>query len=264
LCSARSAANFTVAPSGRGYDGTTAQSHSDQAAITHVLDADTVDEVNAHANDAGPQHTAAGIAADAITTTKILDGAVTTAKLDTGAVTAAKIANDTITSAQIAPDAITSSELADNAVDTAAIAANAVTAAKLDAAIPLGTLGYAQVTANQGSIVTETALTGLSKAVTVGAGRRIKITASINVEPSDTTTGAKLRIKEGTTTLRQLGMPRQDPAVIDTIDGSVVLTPSAGVHTYYLTLEADRSGGGSLILQGTSGPCFILIEDIGV
>jgi hypothetical protein len=129
--------------------------------------------------------------------------------------------------------------------------------------LPLGKLGYAEITGNQGSITTEVALTGLTKTVTVGSGRSVRITASVNVAPSDTTTGAKLRIKEGTTTLRQLGMPRQDAAVVDTIEGSIVVDPSAGDHTYHLTLEADRSGGGSLTAYGNPGPSFILVEDIG-
>lgn len=49
LCSQRS--NLTVTISQRGYDGTAAQTHSTGAGCWHVLDADTIDEANAHVND---------------------------------------------------------------------------------------------------------------------------------------------------------------------------------------------------------------------
>lgn len=50
LCSARSGDTFTIAASGRGYDGTSAATHADQAVVEHVVDADTLTEVNAHVN----------------------------------------------------------------------------------------------------------------------------------------------------------------------------------------------------------------------
>lgn len=51
LVQSRSGTSLTVASSGRGYDGTTATSHADGAYLEHVLDADTLDEANAHVND---------------------------------------------------------------------------------------------------------------------------------------------------------------------------------------------------------------------
>lgn len=52
LVASRSGAIFTVTPTiGRGYDGTTASSHSIGAVIRHVVDAVTLDEANAHVND---------------------------------------------------------------------------------------------------------------------------------------------------------------------------------------------------------------------
>ena len=55
------------------------------------------------------------------------------------------------------------------------VADELVTASKMNE-LPKGVLGYAQVTANQGSITTGSDLTGLSVTVTVPAGRRLKIT----------------------------------------------------------------------------------------
>lgn len=51
LIQSRSGNTLTVAGSGRGYDGTTAQSHVAGAAVEHVIDAVTIDEANAHVND---------------------------------------------------------------------------------------------------------------------------------------------------------------------------------------------------------------------
>ena len=49
LCSARSGAAFTVASGGRGYDGTTAASHSAGTTnVTHVLSAAEIDDTSAH------------------------------------------------------------------------------------------------------------------------------------------------------------------------------------------------------------------------
>lgn len=49
LCSSRSGTSCTV--SSRGYDDTSASSHTAGAVIWHVIDADTVDEANKHVND---------------------------------------------------------------------------------------------------------------------------------------------------------------------------------------------------------------------
>lgn len=49
LCSTRSGTSCTIAT--RGYDGTSATGHSAGAAVWHVLDANMVDEANAHVND---------------------------------------------------------------------------------------------------------------------------------------------------------------------------------------------------------------------
>ncbi len=51
LVQSRSGNNHTVATDGRGYDGTTAIAHQAGESVEHVLDADTVDEANAHVND---------------------------------------------------------------------------------------------------------------------------------------------------------------------------------------------------------------------
>lgn len=51
LCSARVADAFTVAAGGRGFDGTTAQSHASGASVNHTLSAVDMDQVNQHGAD---------------------------------------------------------------------------------------------------------------------------------------------------------------------------------------------------------------------
>ena len=51
LCSARVADAFTVAGGGRGFDGTTAQSHGSGASVNHTLSAVDMDQVNQHGAD---------------------------------------------------------------------------------------------------------------------------------------------------------------------------------------------------------------------
>jgi hypothetical protein len=87
-CTARSGAVFTVHASGRGYDGTTAQSHSAGAYVEHVVSAAKLDELDAFVNSAftGDVTAASGakvtsIANSAVTTAKIADDAVTYDKL---------------------------------------------------------------------------------------------------------------------------------------------------------------------------------------
>ena len=48
LCSSRSINTFTVAPSGRGWDGTTAADHSSNAQIKHVFTANEADDMSDH------------------------------------------------------------------------------------------------------------------------------------------------------------------------------------------------------------------------
>lgn len=129
----------------------------------------------------------------------------------------------------------------------------------LSKTLPQGELGYAQVTADQGAITTVTDLTSLTVTVTVGAGRRIRITGAIR----SSNTGANsnlLLIRESTTTLQtssyvaSTATERMPPAVY-------VFTPTAGSHTYKLT--ADTGGGTMTMRASSTAPAFIQVEDIG-
>jgi hypothetical protein len=128
-----------------------------------------------------------------------------------------------------------------------------------------GVLGYAEVTANQATITSEVDLTGLTSTVTVGTSRRIQITAVIRFGVTNANNNALLRIKESTTVL-QIGdqeSPRTSATANHTIMTSRILTPSAGPHTYKLSLEMNAGTGSISMIAGTTNPAFILVEDIG-
>lgn len=127
-----------------------------------------------------------------------------------------------------------------------------------------GTLGYAEVTADQSGITTIADLTSLSVTVTVRSGRRIKISGEIRALSSVGSDLVGLYIRESTTTLREI--PTELSATAnrqEDIYGQVILTPSAGSHTYKLSL-ARIAGTGSVTMKAASTyPAHILVEDIG-
>lgn len=126
-----------------------------------------------------------------------------------------------------------------------------------------GTLGYAQATVSQTGITNLTVdLTGLSVAVTVGTGRRIRISAEVIewTRTAGTVTFVLLGINEGATvlTLKTIGINNN----YNGATASVILTPSAGSHTYKLTGRTDV--GGTVTMSATAtAPAYILVEDIG-
>lgn len=127
-----------------------------------------------------------------------------------------------------------------------------------------GTIGYAQVTTTQAGISTETDLTGLSVAVTVGTGRRIRITGQGLIRTITTGGRAVGFIKEGSTYLGRWGGVQIDTVnEFDTLVGSAVLTPTAGAHTYKLSLLKEAGGNTLSLFAASDFPAFILVEDIG-
>ncbi len=162
--------------------------------------------------------------------------------------------------------------LADNAFDNLAAPSTGKvltgnTAATLGvewANAAFGTLGYAEVTANQGGITSETDLTGLSVTVTVAANRRVRITAKTECASNNANDVAAFRIKEGASTLEERTGPVMPLANVSVgVDTSVAVTPSAGAHTYKLSL-ARAVGAGTLTMSAfATRKAYILVEDIG-
>ena len=126
---------------------------------------------------------------------------------------------------------------------------------------PSAQLGYAEVTSSQTGISAETDLTGLAVTVTVPAGRRIRITGQIQAQSATTSGTVLLRLKEGATVLQT------SQENYNTIGGngkyldiSSVISPSAGTHTYKLSLQGTAGTIDST--PGATNPAFILVEDV--
>jgi len=133
------------------------------------------------------------------------------------------------------------------------------TNSKLISVTPYGSIGYAQVTADQtGITTTETDLTGLSVAVTVPAGRTIKVTGRAYFTAfAGGCNGANFEIYEGATML-QIGGATGGLSSNGVVE-QVILTPSTGSHTY--KLKAYANAAGTMTMQaGATYPCFILVE----
>lgn len=127
-----------------------------------------------------------------------------------------------------------------------------------------GTLGYAQVVANQGTITTVVDLTSLTVTVTLVAGRRIKITGQCLFQSTVADDTCELRIMEGATQLTQIDVIARPANITATAHGSVVLTPGAGAHTYKLSAIRAAGTGTVQMTAGATFPAYILVEDVGV
>lgn len=125
-------------------------------------------------------------------------------------------------------------------------------------------LGYAQVVADQGSISsTAVDLTSLTVTVSVPyAQHRIRISAQAQFANTTATDGASLNIVEGVTTLQTAACFSTLANIQAHVCAQVLITPTAGSHTY--KLQALTVGGGTATLKASSGsPAFILVEDLG-
>jgi hypothetical protein len=126
--------------------------------------------------------------------------------------------------------------------------------------VAVRTLGYAAVTANQTAITTEVDLTSLTIAVTVPAGARIRITGFTEVSNDGVGGRTTMYIKEGATYLQRASIQNAIASSLAHINCQVTLTPSAGAHTYKLSMEAN-SGNTNTAVAATN-PAFILVENI--
>jgi hypothetical protein len=147
-------------------------------------------------------------------------------------------------------------------VSTSQTFAGPLTSAEMNS-LPQGTLGYAPVTANQGTFTAATDLTGLTVTVTLVAGRRIRISAHAGFQSSVAADTVEFNIQEGATILQYglIGMTIANR--IFTSDPSVVLTPTVGAHTYKLNAQRVDGTGNITLVAGATQPAFILVEDIG-
>lgn len=124
-------------------------------------------------------------------------------------------------------------------------------------------LGYASRTSDQTLITAEVDLTSLSVAVTVDTSRRVRVTADLMVTSTVATDHVAAYIKEGSTYLqqRQVSIGRANSG--ESLQMSVILTPSAGAHTYKLALARVAGTGNVSSLAAATYPASIYVEDLG-
>jgi hypothetical protein len=129
--------------------------------------------------------------------------------------------------------------------------------------------GYAALSANS-TVNATTAITttpvdvpGLAVTVQLPAARRIKVSFDGMLYSNVAGDRAQVGIREGTTLLAYNQQPMNAAGTGYGLHLEVVLTPTAGTHTYKISI--GRAGGTGNINTSVSvpGATFILVEDIG-
>ena len=235
----------------RAYDSTVGAAHSTGAVVSHSHAAIDFREANTHVNAESGVHGATG---DVVGTTDTQTLTNKTLALGSNTVSGTKAQfNAALTDGDFATlagtESLTNKDLS-SATNT------------LPSNVPGGVLGYAQVTANQAGITAAADLTGLSVTVTVAAGRRIRITSDTYFTHSLSAGNIFTYINEGGTQLTQRDKVQPTAGVGAPHHLEVVLTPSAGEHTY--KLRASTPSGTAELQAAATYPSFILVEDIGV
>lgn len=125
---------------------------------------------------------------------------------------------------------------------------------------PAATLGYAEITADTAATAAS-ADAGISVTITVPAGRRIRLTAEALLIGNTDAAGARLMIMEGGNILRLAdagiyGAKQED------IHTDVIISPTAGTHTYKVMYSVWTGGGTVKIGANGQYPAYLLVEDI--
>lgn len=173
-----------------------------------------------------------------------------------------------ISATQLATDAVGSDEIAAGAVGTSELADTGVTAAKIDfTGIGKGlSTTVAENTGNQTGITSITTLTGMTVTFTAESGRMYQITCHLPELRQQSSTGlVRVWIREGATTLALLSEETVTSGDRTSSNASIVISPTAGAHTYYLAAETSAGTlevNGSVLTAG-NGPKQLFVKDIG-
>ncbi len=129
--------------------------------------------------------------------------------------------------------------------------------------LPGGWIGDAQITSNQGSITTEVDVTGSSLTVTVGTNRKLRLKGFALVSSTINADEIVIKIKEGSTQLTQDGTSIATQPRAQGLHPEVIITPTAGSHTYKMTILRNNGTGTVTLSASGSFPAFLIVEDIG-
>jgi len=178
-----------------------------------------------------------------------------------------------VASVNVATGVVTFSAAGRGLEDTTAIAhsagavvGNDITAAMLRAALPQGvdpTNGFVQVVANQGSIIAQVDVTGLALTQTFAANRRTEIRTLIPVSSTELNDIVRVLLMEGATQLCQAEIVIAGvTTAVPIINLSIIIVPTAGAHTYKVSITRS-AGTGIVTIQATTTPAFLEIDDQG-
>ena len=123
-------------------------------------------------------------------------------------------------------------------------------------------LGYAQITSSQGSITSLTDVTGLSATVTIptlNTGQKIKVSAHVHFSVGVANDTMSVRINEGATVLQTENITSGGEG---TAKPSVILTPTAGSHTYKIQAARGSGTGTETVIGASTQPSYIKVEII--
>jgi hypothetical protein len=121
------------------------------------------------------------------------------------------------------------------------------------------TVGWSMYLATQTGVTTETSLTGLTTPVIAPGNRRVKIYFSLIVLNSVLADGIQVNIKEGSTILSQQITYSVGNSTSMTIAGFVEVLPTAGVHTYLLSMK-PLTGGTAATSAGSTYPALLGVD----
>lgn len=125
-------------------------------------------------------------------------------------------------------------------------------------------LGYAQIVATSNTATSGAAvdITGLSTAVIVPAGRKIKITVySARIQSSQTAgNGVHLYAREGSTVLAEAIHVTPVTNYSEQLVVSCIISPTTGSHTYKATYAQDAAGTLQITFSTPAIAAYILVE----
>jgi hypothetical protein len=133
----------------------------------------------------------------------------------------------------------------------------------LPQSVPVGLLGHARVTTNQSAITTGSPINGLSVNVSVPDGRILKIRAEAYFENSavNAVAGARMFIQQNGSNIQQVDHRLTAANIPEKFIGEVIVSPSAGSHTF--RVFADNGTGGTVqLIAGAAYPAILTVEDI--
>lgn len=130
-------------------------------------------------------------------------------------------------------------------------------------ALPRGVLGVHTVTSGPSGINASIVDSTLQVTVTVGTSRRVRISAYLWMVSTVAGDLASCQFVEGATVLiyGTTSLPVANNGL--PLVSSVILTPSAGAHTYKVQVFRAVGSGSVTMSQSVNNPAYLLVEDIG-